>query len=75
MTKAIRNIWGVINKVLTIINSFLLAVIFSSTMPEQTRKGKEIKIPLAANIILLIVLVTLFTLAMRYYGHSTPELS
>ncbi|HEY3402294.1 MAG TPA: hypothetical protein VGK59_02840 [Ohtaekwangia sp.] len=76
MTKAILNIWSVINKILTIINSFLLAVLFSSGIPEKNRKGKEIRIPLVANIILLIVLVAIFTLAIRYYGRShAPQLS
>ena len=71
MTKAIKNAWEVLNKVLTHINNFFLAILFNMAIPQSDRKGKEIKIPLAANIILLVVLVTILTLAIRYYSHKS----
>ena len=76
MTKAILNIWNTINKVLTVLNSFLLGILFQIGIPEQNKLGKKVKVPLVANIVLLVVLVTLLTLAIRYYARpGAPALS
>lgn len=75
MTKIILDIWSAINKGLTVLNSFIMIILFQVTIPEKDRKGKEVKVPIAANIILLIVLVTLLTLAIRYYSRpGTPDI-
>ncbi|WP_299818544.1 hypothetical protein [uncultured Pontibacter sp.] len=54
MTAKLRNIWSTINKVLTITNLILLAVLtFSFT---DYKEIKDKKIPVAVNILLLIFL-------------------
>jgi hypothetical protein len=50
----IRQAWNNINKVLTIFNFFLIGVL---TMGNIQKKYQEKKIPFAANIILLGVLI------------------
>ncbi|WP_276498742.1 hypothetical protein [Pontibacter litorisediminis] len=55
MAFTFRNIWLAINSVLTTINSVLLAVILGGSLYNHKKK-KHIKIPLIANIILLLVL-------------------
>jgi hypothetical protein len=53
MTLELKKIWNSVNKVLTIINTFLLALILSGG--SVAVKDKPKKIPVVFNIILLIV--------------------
>ena len=55
-----KNIWGSTNKVLTTINLMLFALLASGmSTPTKVKDANETKIPLAYNIILLIVLLTI----------------
>jgi hypothetical protein len=58
----IKKIWNFINKGLTLINLFLLGILMSGLPLGEHPKAK--KIPLVANIILLIVLVSVLYLFM-----------
>ena len=50
----IRQLWFNINNVLTIFNYFLIVMLTLGNIP---KKYQDKKIPLAANIILLVVLI------------------
>lgn len=55
MASTFRNIWLAINSVLTMINSTLLAIILGGSL-YNPKKKQYAKVPLIANIILLLVL-------------------
>jgi hypothetical protein len=57
----IRQIWLSINNVLTIINLFLIGILTFGNIP---KKYQDKKIPFAANIVLLVVLI--FTLSSYF---------
>ena len=57
MALTFRNIWLAINRVLTLINSTLLAIILGGSLYNHKKK-KYAEVPLIANIILLLVLGT-----------------
>ena len=56
MALTFRDIWMAINKALTAINSLLLTLVMGVSLYDSKKK-RHIKIPLIANIILLLVLV------------------
>jgi predicted permease len=57
MALTFRDIWMTINKALTAINSLLLMLVLGGSLYDSKKK-RHIKIPLIANIILLLVLAT-----------------
>ena len=61
MTKQLGKIWAVINKGLTLINLFLLAILTGGGWPFVKEK-KTVTIPLWANLFLLAVLVSIISL-------------
>jgi hypothetical protein len=61
MTKQLGRIWAVINKGLTLINLFLLAILMGGAWP-VSRPNKPVTIPLWANLLLLAVLVSIVSL-------------
>ena len=67
MTKQLGKIWTVISKVLTLINLFLLSILMGGGWP-FVRGNKPVAIPLWANLILLVVLVSILSL---YIIHAT----
>jgi len=69
MTSEIKNIWVSTNKMLTTINSYLLAFVQSGmTRPVKVRDTREINnIPLVCNILLLIVLSTISSILIYIF--------
>ncbi len=61
----IRQVWNAINKGLTYINVFFVMVLFQAGIP---KKYENRKIPLVANIILLLIFV--FVLIYWIYSYS-----
>ncbi|OKL41097.1 hypothetical protein [Pontibacter flavimaris] len=57
MALTFRAIWMTINKALTAINSLLFILVMGSSLYDSKKK-RHVKIPLIANIILLLVLAT-----------------
>ncbi|WP_266203281.1 hypothetical protein [Pontibacter kalidii] len=55
MALTFRDIWMTINKALTAINSLLLILVMGSSLYDAKKK-RHVKIPLIANVILLLVL-------------------
>lgn len=64
----IKKIWDFINKGLTMINLFLFGIL-ASGLPLGEHSNKK-KIPLVANIILLVVLISVLYL---YLSHASRE--
>lgn len=70
MTKQIIKIWDSINRVLTIINIYLFVIITFS--PVSMKKVRERRIPLVANIILLLFLsLTLISAIYAFYARRS----
>ena len=68
MTLDLRNIWTSTNKVLTMINLFLLAFIQSGmSRTVKVKDASETKIPLAYNIFLLVILATIASLLIYVF--------
>jgi hypothetical protein len=61
MTKQLGRIWTVINKGLTLINLFLLAILLGGGWPLSKTK-QPVAIPLWANLLLLAAVVSLLSL-------------
>lgn len=57
MVLILRNTWGTINKVLTLINAVLLRVVIGNAGLYNPKKEGYIKIPAVANIVLLLCLI------------------
>jgi hypothetical protein len=55
MALTFRDIWLAINKALTAINSLLLTLVMGVSLYDSKKK-RHVKIPLIANILLLLVL-------------------
>ncbi len=62
----IRTIWITVNRLLTIINGFLLGILGGLT-PFHSKNGLVKKIPLAANIILLLTLAFILFAEIRVH--------
>jgi hypothetical protein len=61
MTKQLVRIWALINKGLTLINLFLLAILTGGGW-FVSKENKPVAIPLWANVLLLAVLVSILSL-------------
>lgn len=66
MAIAFREIWQLINKVISFMNGFLFGLLCQFS-PIHDKNGKTKKIPLVANVILLGVLIFILTILIRYY--------
>jgi hypothetical protein len=69
MPLKIKQIWYSINLVLSCINVFIALILLGGGGIPQ--KYKDRKIPLAANIVLLVVLVTILVCLMSTYGDNS----
>ena len=71
MQLKISQIWNAINTVLCGINLFIVVLLLGGgRIPE---KYKDRKIPLMANILLLVILVSILLYCISSYGRNIPE--
>jgi hypothetical protein len=70
MTLDIRHIWNSVNKILTVINVLLFGLIL--LRPFDYQKAKATKLPVALNIVLLLILVFIvFAMTYGAYRRAT----
>ncbi|MBC7828234.1 MAG: hypothetical protein H7122_10855 [Chitinophagaceae bacterium] len=73
MQRKIRQIWNTINLGLSMINLFIAILLLGgSGIPD---KYKDKKIPLTANIFLLLILVSILLYCISSYGDNTEPTS